>query len=59
MLLANSICAASIQLLNLLTICGLERPKHTDVARLQLTGGVRGQSTKDDITFEAESQGFE
>jgi hypothetical protein len=59
MLLANCICPSSIQSFNLVAIGCLQWAKHSDVTGLELVGGMRGETTQDDIVFETILQDFE
>ena len=59
MLLADYIYTSSIQSFNLVAIGCLQGGKNSDVTRLELVGGVRGETTEDDIIFETKLQDFE
>jgi hypothetical protein len=59
MLLADCICTSSKQPISLVTVGCLQGYKHSDVAGLELVGGVRGEATQDNIVFETKLQGFE
>jgi len=59
MLLADCICTSSEQPLSLVAVGCFQRGKHSDVAGLQLVGGVGGEATQDNIVFETKLLGFE
>jgi len=59
MLLADCICTSLKQPISLVAVGCLQGGKHSDVTRLELVGGVRGEATQDDIVFETKLQGFE
>ncbi len=59
MLLADCICASSIQPFNLVAIGCLQWGKDSDVTGLELVGGVGGETTQNDIVFKAILQDLE
>lgn len=59
MLLANAVYTSSIQSFNLVTIGCLQGHKDSDVTRLELVGGVGGETTQDNVVFKAKLQDFE
>jgi len=59
MLLADCICTSSKQPISLVAVGCLQGCKHSDVAGLELVGGVRREATQDDVVFETKLQGFE
>jgi hypothetical protein len=59
MLLANCIDTSSVQSFHLVTIGCLQRGEGPDVTGLELVGGVRGKTTKDDVVFKAKLQDFQ
>jgi len=59
MLLADCICTSSIQSFNSVAIGRLQGRKDSDVKRLELVGGVRGETAQDDAVFKAILQDFE
>jgi hypothetical protein len=52
MLLADCICPSLEQLLSLVAVSCLQGGEYSDVAWLELMGGVRGEATQDDVVFE-------
>jgi len=59
MLLADCICTSSIQSFNLVAIGYLQGGKDSDVTGLELVGGVRGETTQDDVVFKVILQDLE
>jgi hypothetical protein len=59
MLLADCTCTSSIQSFNLFAICSLQWAKDSDVTGLELMGGVRQNTTKDNIVFKTILRDFE
>ena len=59
MLLTDCICTSLEQPLSLVAVGCLQGGKHSDVAGLELVGGVGGEATQDDIVFETKLLGFE
>ncbi|KAF4631567.1 hypothetical protein G7Y89_g6564 [Cudoniella acicularis] len=59
MLLADCICASSVQSFNLLVICYLRWIKDSDVTGLELMGGVRRDAANDHIVLKTILQDFE
>ena len=59
MLLPDRVRPSSVEPFDFFTISCLERAKNTNVARLELVGGVRGESTEDDIILVTELHQFE
>lgn len=51
MLLSNYIGPSTVQLLSLVTVCLLQRPKNAYIAWLQLMGGVRRKPTGNNDVF--------
>jgi hypothetical protein len=58
MLLANILYATSVQTFYLVTIGCLQRGEGPDVTGLELVGGVRGKTTKDNVVRKAKLQDF-
>jgi hypothetical protein len=56
MLLANCIDTPSVQSFYLVIIGCLQRGKGSDVTGLELIGGIRGKTTKNNIVFMAKFQ---
>jgi hypothetical protein len=56
MLLANCIDTSSVQSFYLVTIGCLKRGKGSDVTGLELVGGVRGKTTKNNVVLKAKLQ---
>jgi hypothetical protein len=48
-LLADCVCASSIQSFNLFAICSLQRAKDSNITGLKLIGGVRRNSAEEDV----------
>jgi hypothetical protein len=59
MLLANCINTSLVQSFYLVTVGCLQRGKEPDVTGLELVGGVRGKTTKDNVVLKAKLQDFQ
>jgi hypothetical protein len=59
MLLPNGIHTSSLQSFNLFAIGCLQGPEDSDIAGLELVGGVRRHTAKDDTIFKTKLQDFE
>jgi len=53
MLLADRVCASSVQSFNLFAVCSLQWAKHSDVTGLELMGSVRRNTAKDNVVLKA------
>jgi hypothetical protein len=59
MLLADGICTSLEQALSLIAVVALQGAKQSDVTRLELMRGVRGEATVENVVCETKLLGFE
>ena len=57
-MLADGICTSLEHALSLIAVVALQGAKQSDVAGLELVGGVGGEATQQDVVLETELLGF-